>query len=345
MICTFSLRGPSTAAASTHGNQRYWQDLNSGIEHSASRADHFQQSSLADLRLCVERHNAACATAALARIREPKLQKTSDYIALRAHAQALEREEKHALAANQSAIKANPKQAQYLITRGHIYEKFGDQLDAIQSYLEAAKLEPDSPEPLYFIGASFFLLAEQFNSPQYFGRAERNLKAALKLSPDCDRAEFMLGAIAAVEGRLAEARVYLAQATRMKNGNPYYHLHYGILLKRLGDDTVAMKEMETAERLNPSYALAHYELGSLYERLGNYTEARTQLESAVEVDPHLSAAYYHLRNVYRQLGLLHQSKKAYDEFKLTQAHERQDLTDPAAAAISPDDGQNIQHHE
>src|SRR5262249_43289162 len=148
---------------------------------------------------------------------------------------------------------------------------------------------------------------------------EQNLKAALDLSPDYDRAEFMLGAIEAMQSRFSEGKKLLQQAIRMKPANPYYHLHYGILLKRLGDNAAAMNEMNLAERLNASYALTHYELGTLYEKLGDYPQARNQLESAVDLNPQFSAAYYHLRGVYHHLGLPDQSKRAYDQFRLAQA--------------------------
>ena len=312
-------------------------------EASASSAGQALKSPLADLRLCLERHNAACATAALAAIRDPKQQQGAEYIDLKARALALKREEEEALAANERVIEANPTQPQYLVARAHIYQKFGDHLAAIECFLQAAKLEPESPEPLYFIASSFFLLAERLNSPEYYDRAEQNLKAALRLSPDYDRAEFMLGVIAAMQARLNEAQTYLQQAIRIKPTNPYYHLHYGILLKRLGDDAAAMKEMDTAERLDPSYAFTHYELGSLYEKVGNYPQARTQLESATELDPELSAAYYHLRGVYQHLGLSDQSKRAYDQFKVTQAHDPEEMADPAVAAISMADIEGVRH--
>jgi tetratricopeptide (TPR) repeat protein len=129
----------------------------------------------------------------------------------------------------------------------------------------------------------------------------------------------------------------------MKPANSYYHLHYGILLKRLGDNAGAMKEMNTAERLNPSYALTHYELGSLCEKLGNYPQARKQLEAAVDLNPQLSAAYYHLRGVYQHLGLPDQSRRAYDQFRLTQPRGEEETPDPAATAISAAEIEAVQH--
>lgn len=321
------------------------QAKSSEHEASASGAGPSPTSPLHDLSLCLKRHNAACATAALAAITDPKLQQSADYIELKAQTRTLQQEEEQALAANQSAIEANPTQPQYFITQGHIYQKFGDHLAAIECFLKAAKLEPQSPEPLYFIASSFFLLAERLNSPEYYDRAEQNLKAALDLSPNYDRAEFMLGAIEAMQSRLTEASTHLQQAIGMKPANSYYHLHYGILLKRLGDDAGAMKEMNTAERLNPSYALTHYELGSLYEKLGDYPQARNQLEAAVNLNPQLSAAYYHLRGVYQRLGLPDQSKQAYDQFRLTQPQGEEDTPDPAAMAISPAEIEAVQRRE
>ena len=298
---------------------------------------------LADLRLCLARENAACATAALAAIHDPAIEQGPEYPQLKAQTLALQQQEAKALAPVQSAIHANPAQPHYLITQGRIYEKFEDYLAAIESFLKAAQLEPESPEPLYFTGMSFFLMAERVHSPEYFNRAEQNFKSALELSPDYDRAEFMLGVVAAMQSRLNEAQTYLHNTVQMKPSNPYYHLQYGILLKRMEDNRGALDEMRLAERLYPSYALTHFELGSLYEKLQDYPHARKQLETAVDLNPQLSTAYYHLRGVYLHLGLPDESKKAFDQFKLAKAQEGEEVPDPAAVAISSAEIEDPQH--
>lgn len=299
---------------------------------------------LADLRLCLARENAACATAALAAIHDSAIEQGAEYPQLKAQARALQQQEAKALAPLQSAIQANPAQPHYLITQGRIYEKFGDYLAAIESFLKAAQLEPKSPEPLYFTGMSFFLMAERVHSPEYFTRAEQNFKSALGLSPDYDRSEFMLGVIAAMQSHLNEAQTYLHKTVQMKPSNSYYHLQYGILLKRLEDNQAALDELHLAEKLYPSYALTHFELGSLYEKLGDYPQARKQLETAVDLNPQLSTAYYHLRGVYLHLGLPDESKKAFDQFKLAKAQEGEEVPDPAAMAISSADIEDPPHH-
>jgi tetratricopeptide (TPR) repeat protein len=292
---------------------------------------------VADLRICLARSNAACATAALAAIHDPPIERASEFAELKAQTLALTQQETSDLAPTQRAIKANPAQPDYLITEGRIYLKFGDHLAAIESFLKAAQLAPESPEPLYFLGMSFFLLAERSNSPDYYDRAERHFKSALELSPDYDRAQFLLGVVEAMQSHLNEAKAYLQKTVQMKPSNPYYHLQYGILLNRIGDDREALDEMLLAEKLYPSYALTHSELGKLYEKLADYQQARKQLETAVELNPHLATAYYHLRGVYVRLGLPDKSKEAYNQFLSSKGPGEGEVSDPAALAISVSD--------
>lgn len=310
------------------------QSENAGGGALGSDASETLGPPLIELRRCLKQQNARCANAALAAIHDPAILRSSEYLTLKAQTLALGHQESEELAAIKSAIERDPTQPQYLITQGRIYDKFGDQISAIESYLKAAKIEPHSPEPFYCLGISFFLLGERFKSPEYYDRAERHFKSALEISPDYDRAEFMLGVIEVMRSHLTEAQADLRKAIQMNPSNPYYHLHYGILLSRLGDTQGALDEMGLAEKMDPSYALTHLELGALYEKLQKYPEAKKQLESAVRLDAYLPSAYYHLRAVYLHLGLLDESKKAYDQFKLTKAYEEGEISDPAATAIS-----------
>jgi tetratricopeptide (TPR) repeat protein len=290
-----------------------------------------------DLQQCLERSDAACAGAALSAISDPRVLRTPDYLELKAETLALEHRKPEALAAIKTAIEGNPSKPHYLITQGRLYVNFNEPLEAITSFLKAAELEPNSPEPFYFLGTTFFLLAERYKSPDYFSRAERNLRAALEASQDYHRAEFMLGVIAAVLSRLDEARTHLQRAIQMDPSNPYYHLHYGILLKHEGDNRGALGEMKTAEQQNPSYALTHFELATVYEKLGDYTQATSQLETALKLNPGLSAVYYHLGAVYAHVGREEESKAAYERFKAMKEHPEQTNADPAASAVSEEE--------
>ena len=169
---------------------------------------------------CLGHENGPCALAALAGLRNTAVAKTAAYLEMKAEALALEHRQAEALTTIQSAIQADPSQPHSLITQGRIYLRFGNATDAIESFLKAAKLEPQSPDPLYFLGTTFFLLAEHTQSSDYYGRAERHFQLALQVSPDYHRAEFMLGVIDAMHSRLDEARTHLQQAIRLDPGNP-----------------------------------------------------------------------------------------------------------------------------
>ena len=290
-----------------------------------------------DLRQCLEREDAAGASSALAAIHDPAVLQTTEYLELKAQALALERHKPEALAAIQTAVDREPLEPHYLITQGRIYLAFGQPLDALPPFLNAAKLEPNSPEPLYFVGTSFFLLGESTHAPDYFRRAADHFRLALQVSPEYHRAEFMLGVIDAVQSHLDEAQKHLEHAIQMAPSNPYYHLHYGILLKHEGDNPGALRELKTSAEFNPSYALTHFELGTVYEKLGQYEEAREQLQAALQLNPALSGPYYHLGTVYAHLGREQESKAAFARFDEMKEKSDQASSDPAAAAIADEE--------
>jgi tetratricopeptide (TPR) repeat protein len=291
-------------------------------------------SPMVELRRCVKQRNADCANTALAAISDPAVLRSAEYLTLKADALALNRQKTEALAAINRAIEQNPTDPQYLIALGRTYDKFGDQFSAIESYLKAAKLEPRSAEPFYWLGTSFFLLGERFKSADYYNRAERHFQSVLELAPNNDQAEFMLAVVEVMKSNLDEAQGYLRKAIQMSPSNSYYHLHEGILLRRLGDNQGALGEMRLAEKLNPSNALTHFELGSLLEKMQQYREAKAQLETAVRLNPHLSNAYYHLRGIDAHLGLTDESKKADEQFKLTKAYEEGETSDLFTTVMS-----------
>jgi tetratricopeptide (TPR) repeat protein len=151
------------------------------------------------------------------------------------------------------------------------------------------------------------------------------------LDPKYDRAAFMRGMMEVVHFRLKEAEPYLQKAIALNPQNPYYHLHYGILLGRMSKYDDAIEQMLLAEKLGPTNAQSYLSLGQLYSQLRKYPEARPQLERAVHLDPSLAAAYYTLGGVYRHLGMSTESKSAYETFQRLKA--TQPKPDPVENAL------------
>ena len=292
---------------------------------------------LGPLRNCLARADKKCAVEALSKLHDTKFKDDPQYLDLSAQVMSLERKNTEALAAIDRAITLEPTRAPYLMTQGQIYQRSHDQVDAIQSFLQAAKLRPGWVEPVYSLGMSFFILGNEENNTEYYDRGVRHFEAALELDPNCHKAEFMLGVIAAVEDHLEKAKEHIENALRVSPQNAYYHLHYGILLEHMGDSKGALREMELAEGFDHLNPLTYLNLGLLQARLQNYAEAKKRLETAVQLDSNLSSAYYSLGGVYRHLGLSDMSEAAYRKFQLAKAREQQEEADPVEAALSSSD--------
>jgi len=294
-------------------------------------------SELDPLKKCLARAEKQCAIDAFSKLQDPKLKDQPEYLDLSAQVMSLEGKKTEALAAIDQAIKMEPKQATYLMTEGQIYQRSHDQNRAIQSFLEAAQLQPGWVEPAYSLGMSFFMLGNEDNDTEYYDRGARHFKVALELDPNCHKAEFMLGVVDAMENHLDKAKQHFETALKMSPQNPYYLIHYGILLKQLGDTDGALREMKIAETLDQSNPLTYFNLGLLESQLQEYAAARKQLETAVQLDSNLAAAYYCLGGVYHHLGLADLSRAAYLKFQEAKAREQQEQTDPVEAAFSSSD--------
>ena len=114
---------------------------------------------------CLGHENGPCALAALAGLRNTPVAKTAAYLELKAEALALEHRQAEALTTIQSAIQADPSHPHSLITQGRIYLRFGNATDAIESFLKAAKLEPQSPTRSISWGRLFSFLPNTPNHP------------------------------------------------------------------------------------------------------------------------------------------------------------------------------------
>jgi tetratricopeptide (TPR) repeat protein len=313
----------------------------SGEQPSPSRQGTDQQA-LSRLRQCVQTASSACADTALSEVRDDQVRRSPEFLELEAALLSLRQRYTEALASINRAIDVGPRQPRYFSMQGELYQKMGDQVSAIRSFLEAQKLGDGSPMPVYSIGMSFFALGYHDDVKDYYDRASRHFHVALRLDPNFSKAEFMLGVIDSVQSALPEAKRHFEMALQLSPDNPYYHVHYGVLLSRLGDDAGALEQLQQANKLTASYAPTHLNLGKMYVRLGRYPEARSELETALKINPELGEAFYTLGSVYRRLGLDDLSKRAFENFKATkqQAKER----DPIEAAISAHDSAAVGQH-
>jgi protein O-GlcNAc transferase len=274
-----------------------------------------QTSAEQRLAQCVETRDRSCLEKLL---KEPAAQGSPGYLALAAQGYALLGRQQEAATAIADALKQKPGDYDLLVEQARLYQRSGHQVEAIQSFLEAARLRTPTPEMLFQIGMSFFLLRE-------YDRAARHFEQAKKLDEKNDKAEFMLGVIDVIkDNNEAGAKGHYERALALQPDNPHYLMHYGVLLVQLDELDQAAVSLERAGKLDPSNPLTHFNLGRLYRQRGELIKARAELETAVRLRPEMARAHYQLATVYRQLG---QSAKAQAAMKQFMQFKEQDTDD------------------
>jgi tetratricopeptide (TPR) repeat protein len=147
-----------------------------------------------------------------------------------------------AVANARKAISVDPHFYKAYDNLGLSYEALGKYDDALQAYRDAMRLNGESPSA----------------SPW------PHLNA---------------GAMLVKLGRWEEAEGYLRESLRYDPKLPQAHYHLGLLLEKQKKDAEAIRELQQATSLNPSYAEPYQALGKIYHRIGDEESAQTAFET------------------------------------------------------------------
>jgi tetratricopeptide (TPR) repeat protein len=271
---------------------------------------------------CIENRDKSCLTSELKSFPGDA---SPAYLSAAAEAYLLLGRDAEAIAAIEAAVKSKPNDYDLVMQQGRTYQRCGDQLNAIQSFLLAAKLKQSS-DVFYDIGLSFFLLRE-------YERAGKHFAHAVQLDDKNHKAEFMLAVIDILKNDdEAGAKTHLERALAIEPQNPHYLLHYGIVLMEHNDREGAAAVLEKAAKADPANPLVHFNLGRLCRQMDDMPKARTELEAAVRLRPGLARAYYQLAAVYRALGETAKAKQATEQFLKFKDQDRDD--DPVGSPPS-----------
>lgn len=271
---------------------------------------------------CIETRDQTCLANEL---KSPLKNASPEYLSAAAEANLLLGRNADALAAIDAAVKGKPGDYELVMQQGRTYRRCAEQVQAIQSFLVAAKIKQSS-EVFYEIGLSFFLLHE-------YDRAGKHFTHAVQLDEKNHKAEFMLAVIDIYKyNDEAGAKSHLERALAIEPGNPHYLLHYGVLLMERNDREAAAPVLESAVKADPSNPLGHFNLGRLRRQMGDIDAARTELETAVRLRPEMARAFYQLASVYRAQGETAKAKSAMDQFMKFKDKDRED--DPVGSPPS-----------
>ena len=129
------------------------------------------------LARCVETRDRSCLEKLL---KEPPAQPSLGYLALAAQGYALLDRQQEAATAIADALKQKPGDYDLLLEQARIYQRSGHQIEAIQSFLEAAHSKAPTSEILFQLGMSFFFFGNMIARPNTLNRRESWMRRTTK---------------------------------------------------------------------------------------------------------------------------------------------------------------------
>jgi tetratricopeptide (TPR) repeat protein len=170
--------------------------------------------------------------------------------------------------------------------KGSIETKLQQYSDAVQSYTVAARLKPDSPEPLRALA-----LARWSNGED--AEAIRSFEQLIQRFPQ-------------------DAVSYEAYGTALFNAASTEEV-----------TTRAARLLQKAIVLDPSLAEPHFYLGTLALDKGDAQEALHQLETGVKLDPRSSRMHFALSRALKRTGRIADGEREYAAYAKLKSEEEQ----------------------
>lgn len=155
---------------------------------------------------------------------------------------------------------------------GRVHQRFGYEDEALKTYAEASRLDPDLIEPHQETG--FILSQRNERHPEAIAAYYR----ALQIDPRAPGVKTRLGLIFLHQNRLEDAERVLRQEIQDKTGSDLTHYNLGQTLALLNRHQEAVAEFEEALRGDPRNRMAHYALSQSLDALGRKEEAAKALE-------------------------------------------------------------------
>jgi tetratricopeptide (TPR) repeat protein len=172
-------------------------------------------------------------------------------------------------------LRVLPDSYRLLLERGDLRLSLQKYSDAEVDYGKANELQPASESPK--IG-----LAVIHIETRRYAAAAAELQQVLSSSPSNLLAHYLLGQLRIREGRDGEALTHLQQAAA--SGFAPAHSELGKLYLRKNDAGAAIREFETATKLDPDDTTPYYQLSILYGKTGEKEKARQALERLKQIN-------------------------------------------------------------
>ena len=171
-----------------------------------------------------------------------------------------------------NAIKLKPDSPDAHNDLGNTLMKQGDLIAAIASYSTALQLKPNHPEVNYNIGLAFKAQGDLFSAIKFF-------KNSIKFRPNFPSAYNDLGNALIGQGDVATAITCYQTAIELKPDFADAHKNLGVAYKCKGDLHKATRLYDTALKLRPNFPDAEFNLSTVMLLHGDYINGLEKYES------------------------------------------------------------------
>jgi arylsulfatase A-like enzyme/tetratricopeptide (TPR) repeat protein len=202
-----------------------------------------------------------------------------------------------ALALASRAVADDPGLVEAHTLMGDLHQRAGRIEPAVDSYREAASLDPDDARAVLGLAAGYAALGR-------LDEAERGFERARELDPHTPEPSWHLADLWMRKGRFAEAESALKEAMERSGDRPTLLLKMGecyLEMKRYAEAEAVLKEALAAR---PELPRAHFVLGRVHEARGQAAGAIAEYEAELRRDPRDHLASLNLGRVLQQQGRL-----------------------------------------
>ena len=155
---------------------------------------------------------------------------------------------------------------------------------------------------------------------QKFAEAQKYFEKALGADAKFAIARLNLGISLISQQKLEQARVALAEASRLLPNDPYAWYNLGLVYKDTGENQKGIDAFQHVAELSPD-ADAHYFLGYLHSQLQQYDEGVAEFQKAIVAFPYHASAEFGIARAYQRKGDSDSARQHLARFqKITAEH-------------------------
>ncbi|WP_263367903.1 tetratricopeptide repeat protein [Edaphobacter bradus] len=167
----------------------------------------------------------------------------------------------------------DPNSAQLHQVMARELARQGDDAGAIKNYREAIRIDPKVTGLYFELGDILYSSSDE----KLKAEAEGEFRAAVAANPNDEKAQLMLGKIAAARGDMKTAYDNDSHALELQPNDGDACTEFAKVLLSMKERGRAQQMLEHAVEVDPTNYVAHYRLSTLYRQQGRPEEAKKEL--------------------------------------------------------------------